>query len=110
MKTISAVKAIKIMRELKTLPGSYFKMMHLTYNRTKDETNGMRLVERCRLRAALPNESFQTDVDHYLTYTDLDLTHNDSVKGDARQCFKKLIRKVAFPPEYEWMKVKWFIK
>lgn len=103
MEIISAEKAIKIMRELKGLPGSYFKMMHLTYNRKKKECNGIRLVEKCRLRAALPKEAFETDVDHYLTYTDLD-------KKDARQCFKKLILKAAFPPEFEWKKVKWFIK
>lgn len=110
METISAEKAIKIMRALKGLQGSTFKLMHLTYNRTKKETNGLRLVERCRLRKALPNEAFSTNIDHYLTYSDLDQTHTDTVKGDARQCFKKLIRQVAFPPGYKWVKVSWFTK
>ena len=98
------------MRELKGLQGSTFKLMHLTYNRKKGETNGLRMVERCRLRTALPNEAFSTNIDHYLTYSDLDEKFTDPKKGDARQCFKKLIRKVAFPPEYEWMKVSWFTK
>lgn len=101
MKTISGAEAIARMRQMRTDPGNYFILHHLTYNRKKDETHGLRVVNKCRLRTALPDDAFQFDPDLYLTYYDIE-------KDDARICFKKLIRFVAFPPEYELVKVDWF--
>jgi len=74
--------------------------VHLRYNQ-KDEKNGARLVNKCRLRAAMADDVFETDADLYLPYEDLQEEHT------PRMCFKILIRRVAFPPEFEWMRVVW---
>lgn len=76
-------------------------MTHVTWNRKKNETNGLRHVTRARLRPALPDEKFYPHADLYLPYIDLDV-------NEPRMCFKKLIRTVAFPPQYEVLRVKWF--
>lgn len=76
-------------------------MTHITWNQKKHETNGLRHVQNCRLRPALPDEKFYPHADLYLPYMDLDLK-------EPRMCFKKLIRTVAFPPDFIEMKVNWF--
>ena len=103
MEEISGSEAIAIMRKLRKEKKSHFLMHHLTYNEKKDKTNGLRVVSKCRLRAALPDEVFKMDSDLYLPYTDLDL-------HEARMAFKKLIRIVAFPPHFKLLKVNWFKK
>jgi hypothetical protein len=100
-KTISGTEAIHRMRMLKLVHGTYFSMIFYTCN-LKEKTGGeLRKVERCRLRAGLKEDEFKIDSDHYLPYEDLDTEK-------PRQCFKKLIRYVAFPPDYEMLKVKWY--
>lgn len=79
-------------------------MYHLTYNSTTGESKGLRVVDKCRLRPALPNEKFSRLSDIYLTYADLDFHPTKA----ARICFKKLIRTVALPPKFELLKVKWY--
>ena len=47
-------------------------------------------------------DTFQIDGDHYFTYEDLD-------SGDPKKCvLKKLMRFIAFPPNYEMLKINWF--
>ena len=89
------------MRNLKNLQGTHFKMVHLKHNQHEPSVNGARMVDKCRLRAALPDDVFETDSDLYLTYTDLD----DDL---PRMCFKALVRRVAFPPEFEWLTIEHF--
>lgn len=103
MKQISAKEAIARMREMRNQKNASFTLHHLTWNEKKQETKGLRVVERCRLRPALPGEVLKhAFADLYLTYIDLDLM-------EPRMCFKILMRAVAFPPNYELMKVNWFI-
>ncbi len=101
MKSISGADAIARMRQIRHDPSKHFILKHLTYNRDKDATNGLRTVRKCRLRAALPKEAFQYPTDMYLTYYDIE-------KDQNRMCFKKLIRYVAFAPDFELLKVDWF--
>ena len=104
MKTIAGPEAIARMREMRHDEDSFFELHHLTWDRKNDTTNGMRLVVRCRLRVALPKEKFYPHQDLYLPYIDWDLA-----KGEQnRMCFKRLIRYVAFPPDFELLKVEWF--
>ena len=98
---ISGTEAIQRMRLLKKVPGAYFTLIHLTCNLRKRTTGGMRKVERCRLRASMRSDQAETDPDHYLPYEDLDTE-------EPRQCFKKLIRYVGFPPTYKLQRVNWF--
>jgi hypothetical protein len=102
MKIISGEHAIELMRQ-HTKKDTAFKLEHLTYNRTLKKSNGVRTVEVTMLRPALTDDVFETDSDHYLTYKDID-------HDKARQCFKKLIRRVAFAPEFEWYNVNWFLE
>ena len=102
METIPGGEAIRRMRILKSVPGAEFKMIFITCDYKKRTAPGeLRKVEHARLRASLPKEVFETDSDLYLPYMDLEV-------NEARMCFKKLIREVAFPPGWEWMKVEWF--
>lgn len=101
MEEISGTEAIARMRQIRHTADAYFTMHHLTWNETKQEAKGLRVVERCKLRPALPNEKFALPGDLYLPYMDLDLE-------EPRTCFKKLIRFVAFPPLYKLQKVNWF--
>lgn len=82
---------------------SYFVMHHITFNDRRNQTDGMRIVRHCRLRNALPTESKSPHPDLFLPYTDLDA----NASNQNRMCYKRLIRYVAFPPEYKLQKVDW---
>jgi len=101
MESISGFDALARMREIRYDDTKYFMLYHLTYNTEKDKTDGLRIVKHARLRPALPDEVFNIPSDLYLTYTDLD-------NNEPRMCFKKLIRFVAFPPDFTLLKVDWF--
>lgn len=77
-------------------------MIFITLDTRTGLSAGLRKVEAAKLRAAFKEETFQLGGDNYLAYTDMD---ND----EPRMCFKKLIREVAFPPNYEWLKVNWVL-
>lgn len=101
MKSITGPNAIEKMRRLKSVPGAVFGIVFLTADRNRGKYGERRKYERCRLRPAMRDEGLDVSADHYLFFEDADT-------GDAKQCFKKLIRQVAFPPEYNWVTVKWF--
>jgi hypothetical protein len=104
MKTISGIEALERMRDIRHNELLYFSMKHYTLNRTKQTTNGIRVVREARLRPALPEEfSRNIDPDSLLPYTDI-------VTGENRMAYKVLIRSVAFPPHFEVLKVKWHEK
>ena len=98
---MTGTEAINRMRRLLLLPGESFAMRFITCDLSRDEYGEIRVYERCQIRTARRNEGLQVNSDHYLFFTDLE---NDKF----RQCFKWLIRAVAFPPSYTWYEVKWF--
>lgn len=100
-KTISGPEAIRRMRLITKVKDSYFTLIHFTANLKKQTGGELRKVERCTLRPALPDGLTRVDPDHYLTYV-------DASTDEPRMCWKKLIRYVAFPPNYELLKVDWF--
>jgi ribosomal protein L20 len=100
LENITATRAIQLMRLLKTKQDAYFSIIHYTYNQRNKQSNGLRKVDKCRLRAALKEDVFNYNTDLYLAYTDLDIEM-------PRMCFKTLIRYVAFPPDYNWLRVIW---
>jgi hypothetical protein len=102
MKVISGAEAIARMRQLGGDESSHFELHHLTLDLNRDKSDGMHSVMRARLRPSLPEDLFKTDSDLYLPYTDLDT-------NEPRMCFKRLIRLVAFPPDFELLKVDWFL-
>lgn len=95
MKTISGTEAIRRMRNLRLLPDAYFGLQFIK------ESGTIRVFEKCRLRPARRDEGLTISADHYLYFTDLE-------SSSPKTCFKKLIRQVAFPPDYNWLTVKWF--
>jgi hypothetical protein len=101
LQSISGEEAIRRARALKGVPNAYFMLMHLTCNLKSKESGEMSKTERCRCRPVLREDTFQTDGDHYFTYEDLDTEQ-------PKMCFKKLMRYIAFPPEYELLKITWF--
>lgn len=101
VKTITGTEAIQRMRALRHSDSQFFTMHHLTWDNSKRDSNGLRTVENCQLRRALPGERFFPNEDLYLPYVDKDI-------NEPRNCYKKLIRLVAFPPKFELMKVNWF--
>lgn len=104
METIHGFEAIARMRQMKNNTQAFFKMSHLTADTSRKITNGMRHVEKCRLRDALPDDAFgSVPADLFLPYSDL-----SERKPVNRMCRKKLIRYVAFPPDFTLLKVEWF--
>lgn len=100
-KTISGPEAIRRMRLISKVKNASFTLIHFTCNLPKRSGGQLRKVEHCTLRPALPDGATKVNPDHYLTYVD--------ASTDApRMCWKKLIRYVAFPPDYKLLKVDWF--
>ena len=104
MDTINGFEALKRMRAIRHSEDFFFKMKHLTWNERRGQTNGIRVVHRCRLRPALPEDSMQPHPDLFQPYTDLNLKKSDQ----NRMCRKRCIREVAFAPDFVWLKVDWF--
>jgi hypothetical protein len=100
-RTISGAEALRRARNLKYVPGATFVLIHLTCN-LKTKKGGQAVKhERCRVRAALREDTFQLDGDLYFTYEDADTS-------EPRMCFKKLMRYIGFPPDYELLKIDWY--
>jgi hypothetical protein len=92
--TISGTETIRRARNLKYVPGASFTLIHLTCNfKTKDFGQAVK-CERCRVRPALREDTFQLDGDLYFTYEDLDT-------GEPKMCFKRLMRYIGFPPHID---------
>ena len=100
-KTITGSEAIRRARNLKYVPGSAFTLLHLTCNTKTGECGQLSKHERCKVRPALREDTFQKDGDMYFTYEDMDT-------GEPRMCFKRLMRYIGFPPDYELLKIDWF--
>lgn len=99
---ISGFKAIDRMRNLAKVPNTTFGLVFIKCNLTTGKAGELRKIERCRLRPARPDEEgLANSQDHYLFFTDVDT-------DEPKQCWKKLIRQVCFPPSDEWLKVNWF--
>jgi hypothetical protein len=98
MDKITFTEAYARMREMRHDTNKHFTLHHHTYNVKRHETNGVRVVERARLRPALPDDEFTKPADMYLPYIDLDA-------DEPRLCFRKLIQYVAFPPDFKLLKV-----
>ena len=98
---ISGIEAIRRARNLKYVPGAAFTLIHLTCNFNTGKCGETVKYERCRVRPALKEDTFQLDSDMYFTYEDLDT-------GVPKMCFKKLMRYIGFPPDYELLKINWY--
>jgi|GEM_PF-1954204 len=103
MTTINGYEALARMRALRHSDDFFFIMQHLTWQERRCQTDGIRVVRRCRLRPALPDDSMEPHPDLFLPYTDLDAAK----VNQNRICRKRLVRYVAFPPEFEMLKVDW---
>ena len=99
-KTISGSEAIRRARMLKLVPGAYFTLLHLTCNMKNGACGELRKHERCRVRPAIREDTFRMDGDMYFTFEDVET-------GEQKMCFKRLMRHIAFPPDYELLKIDW---
>ena len=99
--TISGNEALRKARELKYIPGASFTLIHLTCNLKTKKCGEVSKTERARVRPALKEDTFQLDGDLYFTYEDMDT-------GEPKMCFRKLMRYIGFPPDYELLKIDWF--
>jgi hypothetical protein len=100
-KIISGSEAIRRARNLKYIEGATFVLMHLTCNLKTKECGLTVKHEHCRVRPALKEDTFQTDGDMYFTY-------EDTQTSEPRMCFKRLMRYIGFPPDYELLKIDWY--
>ncbi|MDR0863709.1 MAG: hypothetical protein LBO74_02100 [Candidatus Symbiothrix sp.] len=98
---ISGSEAIRRARNLKFVPDAFFTLIHLTCNLKTKECGRRVKVERCRVRPALKEDTFQLDGDLYFTYEDVDT-------NQPKMCFKKLMRYIGFPPDYKLLRINWF--
>jgi len=100
-KTISGNEALSKARNLKYLSGIGFTLIHLTCNLKTKKCGDVSKTERARVRPALKEDTFQLDGELYFTYEDMDT-------GEPKMCFRKLMRYIGFPPDYELLKIDWF--
>ena len=100
-KTISGSEVLRRARNLKYVPDASFTLIHLTCNFKTKKCGETVKAERCRVRPALKEDTFQLDGDLYFTYENLDT-------GEPKMCFRKLMRYIGFPPDYELQKIDWF--
>jgi hypothetical protein len=98
---ISGADAIYRMRNLRLVNDATFTLIHISCNLKTGECGEIIKHDRCRLRKSLNENIFNINSDHYLPYEDVDT-------GEPKMSFKKLIRFVAFPPDYQLLKVSWF--
>lgn len=103
MDTISGIEFLSRARELRHSADYYFTLHHLTWNEKRQQSDGMRVVRRCCLRASLPEDSMKPHPDIFLPYID----KNAAKKNQNRMCRKRLVRYAAFPPEYTLVAVDW---
>jgi hypothetical protein len=99
--TISGPDALRRARNLKYIPGASFSLIHLTCNLKTKKYGETAKTERCRVRPALKEDTFHLDGDLYFTYEDVDT-------NEPKMCFKRLMLYIAFPPNYELLKINWF--
>jgi hypothetical protein len=99
--TISGTEAIRRARNLKYVPGAAFTLIHLTCNLKTKKCGEVSKTEHYRIRRVLNEDTFQLDGDLYFTYEDVDT-------GEPKMCFKHLMRYIAFPPDYQLLKIDWF--
>ena len=66
--TISGNEALRRARNLKYVPGASFTLIHLTCNLKTKKCGEVSKTERCRIRPALREDTFQLDGDLYFTY------------------------------------------
>ncbi len=55
--------------------------------------------ENCTVRPQLPAGKFDVDSDNYFLFQDAD--------GKPKSCYRILLRYIAFPPEFNMIKVNW---
>ncbi len=103
MDIISGIEFLQRARELRHSSDYFFELHHLTWNEKRLQTDGIRVVRRCRLRAALPEDSMKPHPDIFLPYTDIVAAK----KNQNRMCRKRLVRYTAFPPEFKLVAVDW---
>jgi len=103
LNSIPGIEALRKMKALRHSSEFFFIMHHITWNEKKQQSNGIKVVRKCRIRAALPEDKMFPDPDLFLPYIDLDAAKINQ----NRMCRKRLIRFVAFPPEYEMKRVDW---
>jgi len=99
--TISGKEAIRRARNLKNVPDAYFTLLFLSCNFKKEQFGEMRKYERCRFRPGIKSDKMQMDPDMYFAFEDLETEQ-------PKMCFKKLMRYIAFPPDYTLKKIDWF--
>ena len=100
-KKIDGFEAVRLMREVSKTHS--FKLLFLTCDTKRKEGGELRKYDKCRIRTAKMDELAEVDPDHYLYFTDVET-------GEARNCWKRLIRYVGFPPKFELIKVDWYKK
>ena len=99
-KIIAGAEAIRWARNLKYVPGAWFSLVHITCSMKTGKCGEISNHPRCRVRPSLKEETFHLDGDMYFTDQDLD-------RGEPRMCFKKLMRYIGFPPDYDLQKISW---
>lgn len=96
---ISGTRAIYLMREV-SKANRFFAIEFYTYNKTQQKCNGLRRINKAKLRNSLIKGQFKTNSDHYLTFYDLE-------EEQPKICWKWLIVAIKLPSN-EWTKVDWF--
>lgn len=98
---ITGIQAMQLAKEISKIPDAFFTVAFFPYSRAKGEVSKeLKIKERCKFRAQLPNEQFSIDSENFFLFLDSD--------GEPRMCYRILIRWMGFPHDnYKLHKVNW---
>lgn len=83
-----------------TKTGGNFNVMFYSYSRSKHTASDkLKTLTCCHTRTPMPHEKWSVDGAHYFLF---------DYQGLQRQCYKVLLRFIAFSPDYKLLKVKWY--
>ena len=98
---LSGIEALNWAREVSKLPDAHFNMAFFPCSLRKNQASAtLKTEEGCTWRTQMPDEKVFVAGDNLFLYTDKD--------GQPRQCYRILIRFMAFPNDgYKMHKIDW---
>ena len=100
MESIKGIEAIRRAQELSKIKDGTFKVAFFPCNLGKDEvSNKLTVLEGCKTRAQLPQNTWENDGDAYFLFSDKE--------GKPKTSHRILTRFIGFPPHFKLIKINW---
>ncbi len=100
-KFLEGIQALRLAKEISKLPDGHFTIAFYPYSQSRNKAESkLKVMEKCKFRAQLPDEQFKIDSENYFLFSD--------ENGDPKMCYRILIRYMGFPHDnFKLHKIKW---